>query len=232
MIKKLFNALMIVLAMNFLAAVGGIAYLFNTGALTKEKIADIRAVVFPPPADPIDESAATEDAPLATPKGSLDQLLAAHSTRPLSEQVDFMQQRFDAQMAMLSRRGRELADQQRQIELAQRQLVKDREQFAKDRSAFEAHQQQAVAVVEDAAFEAALELYTRMPAKQAKQVFAGLDDDTVIRYLRAMDARAASRIIKEFKAPQEIQQIQRILETMRKAGVPAELATTDAAASS
>ena len=135
-------------------------------------------------------------------------------------------------MAMLSRRGRELADQQRQIELAQRQLVKDRELFAGERAAFEAHQQQAVAVVTDAAFEAALELCTRMPARQAKQVFAGLDDESVIRYLRAMDPRAASRIIKEFKSPQEIEQIQRILETMRKAGAPAELATTDVTASS
>jgi hypothetical protein len=45
-----------------------------------------------------------------------------------------------------------------------------------------------------------------------------LNDDAMMQYLRAMDSTAAGKIIKEFKTPDELERVQRILETMRKGG--------------
>src|SRR5437588_457561 len=41
--KKLLNVVMLTLALNFLAAAGGVAYLFHSGALSKEKVAATEA---------------------------------------------------------------------------------------------------------------------------------------------------------------------------------------------
>jgi hypothetical protein len=56
-----------------------------------------------------------------------------------------------------------------------------------------------------------------MPAKQVKTVFMTLDDETVRNYLRAMQPRQASKIIKEFKTPEETARVQRVMEQMRLA---------------
>src|SRR5439155_15931204 len=69
----------------------------------------------------------------------------------------------------------------------------------------------------DKGFQDSLARYQAMPGKQVKQIFMTLDDDTVMNYLQTMEPRAAARIIKEFKAPDEVQRIQKVLEKMRVA---------------
>jgi hypothetical protein len=54
-----------------------------------------------------------------------------------------------------------------------------------------------------------------MPPKQVKQIFMTMDDETVQRYLQAMEPRGATKIVREFKAPDETQRIQRVLDKMR-----------------
>ena len=56
----------------------------------------------------------------------------------------------------------------------------------------------------DQGFQDALQLYGTMKPKQVKEVFATLPDDVVVRYLRAMESRDASKVIKEFKSPAEL----------------------------
>ena len=57
----------------------------------------------------------------------------------------------------------------------------------------------------------------RAKVKQVKQVFMTLDDATVMSYLQAMEPRAAARIMKEIKSPEELRRIQTIMERMRQA---------------
>jgi hypothetical protein len=45
----------------------------------------------------------------------------------------------------------------------------------------------------------------------------GLDEATMTRYLEAMPPRTAARIMKEFKTPDEVNRIHRVMERMRLA---------------
>ena len=45
--KKLMNVLMITLALNFIALAAGVGYLFKTGALSREKVASIKTILYP-----------------------------------------------------------------------------------------------------------------------------------------------------------------------------------------
>jgi len=55
-----------------------------------------------------------------------------------------------------------------------------------------------------------------MPAKQVKSIFMGIDDETMIQYLRAMEPRTATKITKEFKTPEEVARIGLVMEKMRQ----------------
>src|SRR5437588_3652096 len=91
--KKLLTVLMVTLALNFLAAVGGAAYLYSIGALAKEKVTAIKGVLFPATTQAVEEK---KDQPEAStqPTYKLEELLTKVSGRPAGEQVEFMQRFF------------------------------------------------------------------------------------------------------------------------------------------
>jgi len=120
-------------------------------------------------------------------------------------------------MAQLDLRQRELADQQRQIDFGRQRLVDDRTALEGEKKKLAADQQQAAAQAADQGFQDSLQLYEVMPAKQVKSIFMALPDDTVVRYLEAMDASKAGKILKEFKTAEETDRIQKVLERMRTA---------------
>lgn len=217
MIKKFGLAIILMLAINFLALAGGAGWLWKGGHLGKDQVAKIKEILFPPPAKPeevkLDES--TPD-PSTQPSIKLEEMLAKASGRSAIEQVEFIQQAFDAQRSELDRRYRELQDLQRQVDIAKGQLSIDRTSHeAKEKSLAEQTQSQQK-LAGDKGFQDSLALYQSMPGKQVKTVFMGLDDETMVRYLQAMQPRQASRIIKEFKTLDETARIQRVLERMRQ----------------
>lgn len=226
--KKLLNVIILALALNFLAVAGGIGYLVYAGGLDREKVAQIREILFPPPAPETTEDQAGD--PTTQPSMKLDELLAKYTGFSSTEKLEQVQQTFDAQMAQMERRRQELTRLQQQIDLAKQQLAEDRAALAREEEALRTRQEEAVRLESDQGFQDSLALYRSMPAKQVKQIFLGLDDETIIRYLQAMPQRTAAKIIKEFKAPDEISRIQRIMEQMRQAepaesaqGMPSEL---------
>lgn len=214
--KKLWNVFVLTLAVNFLAAVGGVAYLYNAGRLDRQRVGAIRDILYPPaapkpaasqPADPAD----TE------PVLRLNELLEQKSGVSTSEQLEFIQQTFDARMAEMDRRQREVADLQRQVDMANAALARDRAALEAEKKALAEKQQLAERLASDKGFQDSLKLYKAMPPKQVKQVFLSMDDETVRRYLQAMEPRTATKIVREFKTPEEAQRIQRVLHLMRPA---------------
>lgn len=223
--KKIGTVLMLTLALNFLAVSGGVGWLWSSRHLDRAKVDAIKQILFPPPAtQPAVAVAITPDA-TTQPDLRLEELLAKESGHSATEQVEFIQRTFDTQMAQLDRRERELEDLKSQTELAQSQLTRDRAALEADRQALDSEKQQQSALAGDKGFQDSLSLYNSMGSKQVKNVFMGLDDPTVMNYLRAMQPRTAAKIIKEFKTPDETERIQRILERMRQAG-PATAPTT------
>jgi flagellar motility protein MotE (MotC chaperone) len=219
-VKKLWNVFVLTLAINFVAVAGAVGYLYNQGRLDRGRIDAIKLVLYPPPTT---QPAATQPAgvKVAEPVLNLAQLLEQKSGLSTAEQLDFLQQTFDARMAELDRRQRELLDLQRQVDMANGNLARDRTALAAGQKALAGREQLAARLANDKGFQDSLQLYKTMPAKQVKQVFLAMDDETVKRYLQAMEPREASKIVREFKTPEEQQRIQKVLEQMRSGGTQA-----------
>jgi hypothetical protein len=214
MLKNLYKVLILTLALNFLAVAGGIGWLWYDGRLNKEQVAKIKDLLYPKPEEVKTESA--EEESTTQPANQLEALLAKASGRTAAEQVAFIQQSFDSQLAQLDRRQREIADMQRQVELAKQQLAADRAKLEKGEQALVTEQQLQQKLASDKGFQDSLSLYQTLSGKQVKTIFMGLDDETVVRYLQAMPPRASAKIVKEFKTPEENERVQRILERMRQ----------------
>src|SRR5262249_15121951 len=161
-------------------------------------------IVFPKHVDAPTTRPAPEEAPTTQPMMRLEELLARATGRSAAEQVEFIQHAFDAQMAQLDRRQREVTDQQRQVDLAKEQLARDRPALTSDQKKLADQEQQATKLAGDKGFQDSLQRYQAMSGKQVKQIFMSLDDQTVMNYLQAMEPRAAARVIKEFKTPEEV----------------------------
>ena len=212
--KKLWNVFVLTLAVNFIAVAVGVGYLYNDGRLDRKRIDAIKAVLYPPPAtQPAASQPADESRP--EPVLKLGELLEQKSGLTVSEQLSFLQQTFDARMAELDRRQRELADLQRQVDMANSTLARDRTALEEEKKQLTEREQLAARLAGDKGFQDSLKLYQSMPARQVKQAFMTMDDETVRRYLQAMEPRRAAKIVKEFKAPDEMQRIQRVIDQMR-----------------
>jgi len=217
--KKLITVLMFTLALNFLAAAGGVGYLFQTGKLDKAKIAQIKEVVLGKAGaqSTTQPSAATNNP--ANSKMNLSNLMAKQSGRSAVEQIEFLSRTFDAQMLELDQKQRQVSDLQKQVDLANQKLAMDRSALDKREKDLATREQEAQKLQDDAGFQSSLALYNAMPPKQVKTMFMSLNEQTVQQYIQAMDTRTAGKIIKEFKTPDETSFIQRVLERIRQSQV-------------
>jgi hypothetical protein len=214
--KKLATVFMLMLAINFLAVAGGVGWLWNSKHLDRTKVTAIKEILFPPPTtEPATQPSVATDA-TTQPTLRLEELLAKESGHSATDQMEFIQRTFDTEMAQMDRRQRELEDLKRQTDLAQDQLTRDRTAMETDRQALDAAKQQEASLASDKGFQDSLLLYNTMNSKQVKNIFLGLDDATIMNYLRAMQPRTAAKVIKEFKTTDETDRIQRILERMRQ----------------
>jgi hypothetical protein len=196
--------------------VGGIAWLYKTQKLDRAKVQQIKDLVFAPATQPVEATPQTRD-PATQPTLRLEQMMAKVSGRSASEQIQFMQTSFDTQMTLLDRRFQDLSDQRKTLEQARSQLDKDREKLRTEQKQLTATEQAQAKLLTDQGFQDTLNLYSTMPAKQVKTIFMSLSDDTMIQYLRAMEPRAATKIIKEFKSPEENERVGKVMEKMRQA---------------
>ena len=129
MIKNLLTAVIVMLAINFLAIGGGVGWMVSSHHLDKDKAIAIKAILFSPATQPTTAPAITTaatTAPAANATQRLEALLAKQSGHTPSEQMDYLRQTYEQQMAELDRREQELNDLKRQTDLAQAKLTSDR----------------------------------------------------------------------------------------------------------
>jgi hypothetical protein len=214
-LKKIVNVIVLTLAMNFLLVVAGSAVLLKKSQMDRQKFTAVKKLLFET-SQPTTQVASTEPVATTEPADRLAELLAKASGRPAGEQVDFIRQAFDVEMAELDRKQRELADLQYQVELARNQTKLDRAKVEQDQKDMQQAKDEQTRLASDKGFQDSLELYNVMPSKQVKTIFMSLSDDTVMQYLVAMEPRAAGKIIKEFKLPEETARIQKVLEKIRQ----------------
>jgi len=147
--KKLLSVFAWTLALNFLALIGGLAILYRAGNLNKEKVHQIKELVFAPATQPTEEAVAAVRDPATQPTLKLEEMLAKVSGRSASEQVEFMQRTFDAQMAVLDRRFQELQSQRKTVEDARTQIDQERKALGAGQQKLAAAQQQEKKIAED-----------------------------------------------------------------------------------
>jgi hypothetical protein len=215
-LKKILNILVLTAALNFLLVLAGSAVFLQKSHMNRDKFAAAKKLLFET-SQPTTDPASTQPVATTEPADRLADLLAKASGRPAGEQVSFIRQTFDSEMAELDRKQRELADLQHQIELARQQTALDRAKIEQGQQDLEAQKEQATKLASDKGFQDTLELYNVMPPKQVKTIFMTLGDDAVMQYLVAMEPRTAGKIIKEFKLPEETVRIQKVLEKIRQA---------------
>ncbi|HEV8604143.1 MAG TPA: hypothetical protein VGQ99_02180 [Tepidisphaeraceae bacterium] len=213
--KKVFNVLVLTLAINFLVVLVGVGWLRREGRLDRPRIAAIKEILFPPPPVEVPASQPALDA-LAQPTMKLEELLARTAGRPAAEQLDYIRKSFDSQMAQLDRAHRELLDLNQQVEQARGKLNEERKVLDEQAKKLAEREQQTQRLASDQGFQDSLGLYQTLPAKQVKTIFMGLEDATVIQYLQAMESRTAAKITREFKTTEESERLKRILEKMRQ----------------
>ena len=211
--KKIVNVIVLALAMNFLLVVGAGGWLFSSGHLDKAKFAGVKKILFPPQVPVVPT---TQPAPTTGPATRLDELLARASGKTVNDQVDSIRQAFAAEQAELDQRTRELQDLQMQVDLAKEQARIDRTKIEAEKKDVDAQQAEQNRLASDKGFQDSLALYNAMKPKQVKTIFMTLSDDTVVQYLRAMEPHAATKITNEFKLPEEIARIQKIMEKIRQ----------------
>jgi multidrug efflux pump subunit AcrA (membrane-fusion protein) len=214
MIKRLLTAVMAVLALNFIGVVGATGWLFKSGRLDGQKLAAIRQMVFTPATAPT--TGPVEAAATTGPSGRLQEILSHVAGKPMGQQVDLVQRELDARSAELDGRERELQDLQHQVETARADVSRQRQAVAAREEALNQREKQAAALADDAGFQTSLQLYETMPAPRAKALLMAMDDATVVQFLQAMEPRTATKIINEFKSPEELSRIQKIMERMRQ----------------
>jgi septal ring factor EnvC (AmiA/AmiB activator) len=217
-VKKLWNLLVLTLALNFVALAAGVAWLYQAGRLDHARVVAVKEILFPPPASVAPSTQPADEAPTAPSSSKrLEELLSKMSgKRTAAEQVEFIQQTFDTTMAQLDRRQRVIEDLEGQIARANQKLAEDRKALDADRGALVAREKEAERLAGDKGFQDTLELYNSMPPRQVKALFMTADELTVAQYLDAMQPRTAARIIKEFKTPEELDRMKRVLEKMRR----------------
>lgn len=216
--KKLLSVFAWTLALNFLAAIAGVAWLYSAHKLDRDKVQQIKELVFAPATQPAATQPTTEARDATTqPTLRLEEMMAKVSGRSASEQVEFMQTTFNAHMALLDRRFQDLQNQRRTLDQAKSQIDKEREKLTAEQKALAAAKEEQAKLLADKGFEDTLNLYNTMPAKQVKSVFMTMTDETMIQYLRVMEPRTATKIMKEFKTPAETERIGKVMEKMRQA---------------
>lgn len=216
--KRLFNVLVLVLAMNFLAVAGFSGWLISGGRLNREKAMAIKDVLFPTTQPVIPATQPADDQPGGL---KLDDLLAQSAGRPPEEQLAYIRQAFDAQTTQLERARKELDAWRIQAETAQKAARNERQTLEAEKKKFQDDQKLAQKLSTDKGFQDSLALYTSLPAKQVKTLFMGLDVETAVTYFQAMEPRTAARITKEFKSSDETDRLKQIMAKMRDATVQA-----------
>lgn len=230
LISKLAQAVVIILALNFvgLAIAGGV--LAQKLELNGEKWSRVKAVLLEEPEEIVEEP---EPEPLPpTPMEQLVMMLDEQSGKPAESRVESMNLELDERLVETSRREREVTDRELTVQAAMKKLAGDRASFEQQKQAWQLALTEVRDREADEGFQSALSLYESMQAKQVKAIFAGMEDEVVLSFLRAMEARQASKILKEFKTPAETERATRIMEKLREgeAAAIAEAAVRNGAA--
>ncbi len=226
MIRSIAFAILLLLALHFVALLGVVGWLAGTGRLDKQRVhqvVDTFKLTISQAQQQQQE--AEQQAKQAQEKAEQAARLEAVADGPRTLQDHLAaEQRTDAlAMHRVERIERETDDLRQQIERAKKLISKQKQELQQERDKFEQavkkHNEQKAS--ED--FQQTVKMYEQLKPDQAKQMFQDLiaqgETDRVVDYLAEMQLRKAAKVLQQFKSDQEIQQATLLLEKLRNRGV-------------
>ena len=222
--------IMTILTLNLLMVAGLLGFVLATGRLDMQKgqaildilrhqgtPADFRhqiaELLTPPPPTATAPATQHDLKRFQTDDGTTSALASA------ADRIEYARQAMEQERLHLDREAQDLRHRQELLE-TQRRLIESRlTQIDSERKDFAQQVKATLSKSQDQNFTRTLQLYTELKPKQVKDLFVELrNEDTICDFIKAMDPERASRIIGEFKTPEERQMISRVLEKIRAAG--------------
>src|ERR1700733_2034184 len=119
---KIFRLVAYILALHFLALGGALEYLWRSGHLDHDRLVQIKQIMFSTTQPTTEPVATTQPVAESSAASGLDAVLAKAVAGTPAEQVESLQRSFDARMAQVDLRQRQLADQQHEVDVGQQRL--------------------------------------------------------------------------------------------------------------
>ncbi len=201
--KQIFNLIALVAIAHFLILSGLIGYLIASGKLNSESATLIASALR---GDKLTTQPATAPAAATTQPKVVEKK---------KKKADHSFEATEMQLAVIDRQKRTLEDRYERVRDAELKLIHDRENFLSKRKNFFSQVEMMQKAGKDEGFKKALELYSKIPAKEAKDDFMKLDTDIVVKYMINMSKQTAAKILREFKTPAEQKKREEILEHIR-----------------
>jgi hypothetical protein len=224
--KPFFTAILALIALHILAAVGFVGWLYLDGRLDRARLASIvdtfsLTIEEQRRREAEAQVLAAEARQKAEDARRLEQV--AEGPKTLQQRLAEEQEADEVALLRLERLKRETEDLRRQNEIFKQMLAEQqtgldtaREQFEQTLAAAEAQQQ-------DENFRQTVTMYEQLKPKQAKQIFEQLMQagrtEEVVDYLAAMQSRKAGAILREFKAGEDVTRATQLLDALRSRGM-------------
>jgi len=225
--KRAWNIVSFLAIVNLLTLLMLIAWMWQTERLSEDRLRSLRTWFMSPPGS---ETAESLDSAVVETVESGDAMAGLSSQQRLEWLEHWRmqsEQRLQSLVDEAERRSLEVQSRLTDLELQRRELAV-REQAIDDLVASQAAQQA------DSAFQRTVSLYESARPSTAKAWLLALIEDgrieRAVKYLSAMDARSASKVLQAFDTGNEINLAKQLLESMSGAHpiAPAEGLPSDA----
>ncbi|MCA9296549.1 MAG: hypothetical protein KC983_08525 [Phycisphaerales bacterium] len=223
--KRLWNMISFLAVVNLLAMGIFVGWMWQTGRLNIDRLRSLRESLMVTSAD---EAASMQTKEAAEQRARAEaEDLARRENPPLPSSVAL--RRNDDNSMRDAQIVRRLVDEKAllvdQLSMKTQQIEAERAAFEAERAAWQSATADERQRLTDTQFAKVVDLYSSIPAKQAKEMLINLvrtdDADQAVAYLNAMEIRAAAKIIKELKTDAENQLATDLLEQLRTHGLGA-----------
>lgn len=216
--KSLWSVVSFLAVVHLLALLLFLGWMYNTDRLNFERVRSVRDVFTMTIAEEKiqKEEQERETAEVQERDSSMFQM---SSSRQIEMLADVQRQEFFA-----TRRMKDESEMHaRQFSLLNQKIALEREAFEEERSRWEEATGADRERKSNEQFTQTVSQYESLPPKQGKQILIELikfgDREQAVAYLDAMKPRAASKIFKEFKSPEELVLAAELLEELRVFGL-------------
>ncbi len=216
--KSLWSVVSFLAVVHLLALLLFLGWMYGTDRLSIERMQEVRELFA---MTITDEKMQQEDEERVVEENqeSESSMFQMSSTRQIEMLTDVQRQEL-----MATQRMKDESDMHsRQFSLLNQKIALERKEFEEERSRWEEATEADRERKTNEQFAQTVSQYESLPAKQGKQVLIELinsgNREQAIAYLDAMKPRASSKILKEFKSPEEIILAAELLEELRIFGL-------------